>query len=124
MNLNEKSIPELVKIFNQHSPKPVKTFRTKEQALKRVRAVVPKGERPSRFNLPRREDAYEPREGTKRYRVLQMLRRKNGASLEEVMKEIPDWDRRTAYEGVRLINIHCGIGLSQDEKGRIRADAA
>ena len=41
-DLDNKSIKELVEIYNKHAKKPVKKFADKKTALKRVKEVLPK----------------------------------------------------------------------------------
>lgn len=64
------------------------------------------------FDLPCASTQKQPRESSKRAKVLAMLQRKNGATHQEVMDAI-GWDRVTAYEGIRLLSIHNGYGLRQ-----------
>lgn len=61
----------------------------------------------------------EPRDGTKRAVVARLLRRKNGVTVQDVMKEL-HWSYATAYEGIKLLNTQNGFGLTEDENGRIK----
>lgn len=72
------------------------------------------------FTFPPESSVKPPRENCKRAKVLEMLKSPNGATHEEVMKAI-NWDRITAYEGIRLLNKHNGYGLREDDNGRIHA---
>lgn len=81
----------------------------KVKAEKKVRGI---------FNVPADAEVQPHREGTKRAKVLEMLGRPEGATLEEVRKA-NDWDVKTAYDGVRLIHTYLGYGLRTSAEGRI-----
>lgn len=83
-------------------------------------APAPNRTRKMNFTFSPESSVKPPRENSKRAKVLEMLKRPNGATHEEVMKAI-DWDRITAYEGIRLLNKHNGYGLREDDNGRIHA---
>lgn len=76
--------------------------------------------RRAKFDFWPDETPKQTRPGTKRDRLLGMLRQKNGATIEEVMAEI-GWCYRDAVDGIRLIHVYVGYGLSEDDNGRIRA---
>ncbi len=97
---------------------PAKT--TKKSTARRAAGAVARATRGMSFNLPFAGKVKEPRENSKRAKVLEMLTRPNGATHEEVMKAV-GWDRTTAYEGIRLLSKHNGYGLREDDKGRIHA---
>lgn len=59
------------------------------------------------------------RPGTKRACVIGLLKRPEGATWEEVM-QATGWDRRTAYEGVKLVHSYLGYGIREDGEGRMR----
>ncbi len=67
-----------------------------------------------------REGAKPPKEGSKRFAVLQALLKPKGATFEEV-QEISGWKRTDAYEGIRLLHFANGYRLWQTEDGRIHA---
>jgi len=144
-DLTQKSMKELVELYNENAAnlgeKPVKKFSDKKTAIRRTTEIIarrkggaqepaaptspeePKAQRKSRadFNLEPGEQRTirAPQEGkkpSKRYQVLLMLER--GTTIEEVMEAI-GWDRRTAYDGIRLINKYSGRALVQDENGVI-----
>jgi hypothetical protein len=58
--------------------------------------------------------------GKKRDRVLNMLRRREGATFDEIKTEIK-WNDRTTYEGIRLIHGYLGYGLRETPDGKIFA---
>lgn len=139
--LEKKSLAELTAIYNQTAVKKIKKFKDKPTGVRRVLAELansPKAQdktastkstprktksgeiKSPSFNLKARKDRSEIRKGSKRARVLQMLQRKNGATIQEVMSDI-GWDRKTAFDGIRLIHTKVGYGLKTDDNGRIRA---
>ena len=140
-DLSQKSMKELVELYNENAAdlgeKPVKKFSDKKAAIRRTTEIIarrkggdakpapakPATPRKSRadFNLEPGEHRTirAPQEGkkpSKRYQVLLMLER--GTTIEEVMEKI-GWDRRTAYDGIRLINKYSGRALVQGEDGTI-----
>lgn len=71
------------------------------------------------FDFPAKDEIKGHRENTKRAKTLEKLLK--GATFEEI-KQLNDWDDRTAYEGIRLLHIKLGYGLSQDpDSGVIKA---
>lgn len=92
----------------------------KEKAPKAPRAKRAEGEagtgepRRKRFVLPPKGEIKKHREETKRAKVVEMLGTGKGATFEQVM-EATGWDRRTAYEGIKLVHAHLGYGLQEDE---------
>lgn len=50
------------------------------------------------------------REGTHRAKLIQLLSRQNGATFSEC-QEACDWDKKTTYEGIRLLHSLLGYGL-------------
>jgi hypothetical protein len=58
----------------------------------------------------------EPKEGTYRYQIIQMLL--IGATMVEI-REATGWNERQAREGVRLLHTKCGYGISEDPVSRI-----
>lgn len=140
-NLDTLTIAQLVALYNEHADKPVKKFRSKKDAIRRVKAVLPakKQKRSGAKSSSRKRktdsngvghvrpmsfaaDAEQKsvREGTKRATVLQLLSRKNGATIGEVM-EATGWDRKTAFDGIKLLHTAVGYGLVAGEDGRIKA---
>lgn len=93
---------------------------TAKKTARKVASTVARATRGMTFTLPFAGSVKEPRENSKRAKVLEMLTRPQGATHEEVMKAV-GWDRTTAYEGIRLLSKHNGYGLQQDDKGRIHA---
>lgn len=79
------------------------------------------------FNYDPKEEQKSIRPGSNRAHLLEML--KQGATFEELMAatwgQRSDWteekQRKTTYEGVRLIHTFCGYGLKTDSEGRITA---
>lgn len=72
-----------------------------------------------RFPLGR-DGAKPPKEGSKRFAVLQLLLKPKGATFEEV-QDASGWKRTDAYEGIRLLHFANGYRLWQTEDGRIHA---
>jgi len=147
-NLEGKTNAELTEIYNQHVAVPIKKFRDRATALERTKEALnlkteegseevaktktakkakkPVGEGKKRgrpvgprtpFDLPASDEISTHREGTKRATLIEML--KEGATIEEVMKKI-DWDRRTAFEGIRLLHKSLGYGLKENTAGVIK----
>lgn len=86
-------------------------------AAKPKRTRAPKGT--SSFNMAPKSEVKTPRGGTKRATVVHLVTREGGATLEEIMQET-GWEKKTAYEGVRLVNQYVGYGLRTDpESGKI-----
>lgn len=138
---------DLVDFFNELTGGSVKRFATRAAGLKRTLAafddngttapaktsgnrkvvktkidVVPVGDvaRKRRLTFPVKDFVKGHRPNTRRAQVIKMLSRDNGASVQQVMDAIPDWDYRTAFEGIKLIHGYTGYGLEEDDKGRIR----
>ena len=136
-DLKGMSAQALVTLHNKLAPKPVNRFSDRKTAERRVWALGTKeaaspspeasqpkkprataekkqpssgGVRLKTFRLAPRDDKHEPREGTKRAETLRLLSRENGAKFSEIQEKI-GWDEKTAYEGIRLINVQCGYGL-------------
>jgi len=71
------------------------------------------------FNLKQADAIRAHRPGTKRAKVVEMIKRDGGATFEEIMTAI-GWDAKTAYEGVRLVNQYLGYGMTTDaDTGKI-----
>lgn len=142
--LEKLSAPELVKLYNGlNPPNPVKRFSDKETAVRRCLSLLgaaqgspkapppssmPKGNpvrskplrivrddrpRPIQFDLKARPNIKPHRAGSKRGRVVELLSAPGGATFEDVMETI-GWDRRTTYEGIKLLHVHLGYGLRED----------
>jgi hypothetical protein len=71
------------------------------------------------MSWPARGDIREHRKGTKRATVLEMLRRPEGASFEDV-KAACGWNDIQAYEGIKLLHGYLGYGI-EEKDGVIRA---
>ncbi len=106
---------------------PRKSFKTKSDAESHVAhvealeaQVVQQGDRRRRIKFdyqPDPDGIREARPGTKRARVVELLRA--GTTLEDVQEAI-GWNRMTAIEGIRLVATKLGWGMRQDEDGVIR----
>jgi len=60
------------------------------------------------------------RDGTKRAELIRLLGRKAGATIAECMKAT-EWNYKTCYEGIKLLNTYVGYGLEENEKsGKIK----
>lgn len=67
-----------------------------------------------RFKFCKRDTIKTVKEGSKRYALLQLLKREGGATFEECMAET-GWNRKDCYEGIRLLHYYVGYGLNMDE---------
>ena len=72
------------------------------------------------FNMAPQTELKKFREGTKRAKVIELMTRDGGATFSELMLAT-GWDDKTAYEGVRLVNLYVGYGLKTSEDGHITA---
>lgn len=136
--LSEKSMGELVELYNSKSPQPVKKFSDKPTAIKRILALVvteaqqpkPKKERKvrqKRFVFQPEKQVKLPKPTSFRSLVVEALRK--GSSFEEMSTMYENWykeknkydpkkqERRT-YEGIRLVHYVNGFGL-REEDGKI-----
>lgn len=111
-NSSDEAPPELVKLLDLSGDQG-------EPAKKasRKKAPKPKGEPKQRgrklglsFRLEPHEEQRPCRSGSKREVVFNLVNREGGAKFSEVMKAT-GWNRKDAYEGTRLLNIHNGFGL-------------
>lgn len=126
-DLKSKTLPELVEIYNSRAGKPVKGFKDKPTALRRVRhllGVRGPGRQPTLIDLkPKAQSSQiEPREKSMRGRIAVMLRG-SGATLQEINDEIGGgkWTTRHTKAHVLLLNEVNGFGLEQNEtSGKIR----
>lgn len=76
--------------------------------------------KPKAFNMAPQTELKKFRDGTKRAQIIGLMLREGGATFNELMTET-GWDDKTAYEGVRLINLYVGYGLKTSEDGHISA---
>lgn len=116
------------------------TKRTASKAKKKVDTDIPPGPPETsqkqagiyRIDVEPTQDVPKPpREGSKRRAVLDLLLSEQGGTIEEVMAVTEQepfksmntgpWNRRTAQEGIRLLNKQNGYGLRTDAEGRIHA---
>lgn len=67
-----------------------------------------------RFKFCKYDTIKTVKEGSKRYALLQLLKREGGATFEECMAET-GWNRKNCYEGIRLLHYYVGYGLNMDE---------
>lgn len=74
--------------------------------------------RRKRFSIESRDKIKSHRAGTKRAKVIDLLSRDGGATIEDVMKA-NGWDYRTAFEGIKLVATYVGYGLTEDDEGNI-----
>jgi hypothetical protein len=80
---------------------------------------APAGDRPFYFLLPLGKEVKAARPGSKRAKALELMRQSKGASFEEIQREC-GWERKDAYEGIRLVHYWLGYGLVTVD-GRIHA---
>jgi len=133
--------PELITLFNELTGEGVKRFSTRAAGIKRTQAAFqlkvgnesvkaqtatkakPKATagvaRRKLISFPVKDLIKKHRPGTRRATTVDMLSRKNGATVQEVMDAI-NWDYKTAYEGIKLLHVYTGYGLQEDANGRIR----
>ena len=134
-DLQKLSMKELVELHNKNvkADKRIKKFRDKDTALRRTAGALGSAAgRKKTEKTEKKEGSTEGRKrrdgvftraalkkiklhrpGTKRDTAIKLLRRKNGAKIEEIM-EACEWPYRTAYEGVTLLNRQLGYGLKQE----------
>lgn len=74
---------------------------------------------PFNFKPKKKIKTHRVNDTSKRNMSIVLLKRKNGASFEEIMEKT-GWNRRNSYEGVSLLHRSLGYGLIEDAKGRIR----
>ena len=86
-----------------------------------------------RFVFPAEDTIKNVRTGTNRHKLIEVLQTKNsegkvvGATFDELMAATwgqnknmsPEIQRKTTYEGLRLLHYWVGYGMRQDEQGRI-----
>jgi hypothetical protein len=88
----------------------------KPKAEKKVIERKPRG---MRFFFPVADEIKNVRPGTHRATLVDLLSRKEGASFEEC-QAATGWDKKTCYEGIRLLHSYVGYGMTQDAEGRIK----
>lgn len=118
--LKEMTIQELTDLYNENAEKPVKKFRSKKDAIKKIKSVIEVRGAGRTSNLLNSEPAEEidpPREGSKRDELLKLLRK--SAKLETIQKHF-DWTRANAMEALRFLVKKHGYGLSTNDNGTIR----
>lgn len=127
------SLGALTDLFNSHQAdetKRVKKMRNKASAVKAVCKILGikggggggskgggKGRVAALIDLKAKKVIVEPRAGSKREAVSVLLANGDGMTVEQVMEKI-GWDRRTAREGIRLLHLVCGFGLTEDATTR------
>lgn len=103
------------------TPHPMSVAKDKAQPK---RSANPNSKKPFgyHFVFPCGQEQKVPREGTKRRKLFDKMMTAKGVTHAEVM-ELCDWDKRTAYEGIRLIHYAHGYPITQDETtGRVRVN--
>ena len=130
------TLRELTDAYNIIAESPIKKFKDKPTGVRRLLdalkavgllsdGIVSKvkgksgggnGTRRTTFNFEPMESIREIRTGTKREKVITMLRK--GATIQQVQNSI-GWDARTAREGIKLIHTYVGYGLAEDDQGII-----
>lgn len=116
-DLSQMTLAQLVELHNKHAAKPVKTFGSKADAVRRTKAVLPAGGRGKTgvtFNMPARKPVAALREDTSRAKAVALISRKGGASLAELEKKAGFKGRLNTIQGVRLLNYKQGIALKGD----------
>lgn len=96
--------------------------KAEEKAAKEAEKAnkVPAVKKPKAFNMAPQADLKKFREGTKRAKVIELMLKDGGSTFAQIMTET-GWDDKTAYEGIRLINLYVGYGLKTSEDGHISA---
>lgn len=93
--------------------------RKKMIAPERRVVPLPEPEKGFSFSFAPKRSIRDHMPNTKRARIIDLLRRPEGASFNEIQRAT-GWNRKDAYEGVRLVHYFVGYGLETDAKGRIR----
>lgn len=139
----------LLKLYNHLTGKETKKFASRKKGLAQTKKEVAlelkarakaEGEKPAKEPAAKGEKSAkvaktarrmqfrlaplqvrEVRETSKRYSVIQMLKRPQGATFQEVM-DATGWNERQTYEGIRLVHFAAGHGLwdEVDADGSIR----
>lgn len=91
----------------------------KVKAEKAPKVDKPRAARAKSFNLPPKDEQRMAAPTTKRGKLIQMMRDRDGMTYAEVQTEI-GWSAKDAYEGIRLCQVACGWALSQGGDGKIR----
>lgn len=132
-DLEKLSSRQLVALFQQATGKSTKKFASRAKGLKqtwaalqqsssRVEKIEEKGRKQESwghglsFRLPPRDVQKEPRPGTKRRKAFELLNKKEGGLFSQVARAC-GWERKDAYEGIRLLNTYCGFALWHDRVG-------
>jgi DNA-nicking Smr family endonuclease len=103
----------------QAAPQPKKAAAKPAKAPRAPKAPSERKARTRRFVFKKDSTLKPPREGTKRYDLLKLLRQERGATEAEIQEKI-GWTDKQAYEGIRLLHFAHGYGLEQDENNRIK----
>lgn len=62
-----------------------------------------------------------PRASSLRFKLFELLQRKNGILFSEIHKEFPKWSKQNIYEGIRLVHFTTNYGMwSTQENGDLR----
>jgi len=127
VDLKEMKTADLLALFNELTSRKTKKFASREKGIAQTAKAlvehfktgvsqtekVPHG---LSFRLPPRDLAKEPRIGTKRRATFMLLTSKDGGLFSEIAK-LNKWTRKDAYEGIRLLNTYCGLGLWHEREG-------
>lgn len=134
-DLEQVPTGDILRAYNQLTGKTTKKFKTRTVGMERFFKVLqsndeeliaangaeaetekPKkvrGERAMIFNFPVGKDGIKKhRENTKRATAIGLLL--EGATFEAVQKAT-GWNRKDAYEGIRLLHYYVGYGIKTDE---------
>lgn len=125
LDVNTLSLSQIVAEYNKRAPTPVKKFRDRATAVRRLEPLLkaeaprarPRGRRRVFHNYPARlAQPREPRAGTKRAVLVELLRR--GATFAEISSRL-GWGAKMAREQVVALNRQCGFAI-QDDGDRVK----
>jgi hypothetical protein len=108
--------------INPPAPAPKVKAEPKVQASPKPKVekkVIERKPRGMRFFFPVADEIKNVRPGTHRATLVELLSTKEGASFEEC-QAATGWDKKTCYEGIRLLHSYVGYGMTQDAEGRIK----
>ena len=124
------TLSEMRDLYNQHSDKPVKKFRSRVEGLRRVRELMKNVPNDGGKSVPRKKDkradrspaaeVVEPRSGSKRGQMLEMMLAPKGVTSEE-MQEAFEWSPTDVNQALRLLVRKNGYGVREDESGHFHA---
>lgn len=110
-------VGKLLEVRDQPTPRE----RSPERSRGTPRQEQPRGARKGRemrFVFPVKGEIKGHRADTHRATLIKLLSQDEGATFVEC-QEATGWDKKTTYEGIRLLHYYVGYGMRQDDAGRI-----